>query len=204
MKKTMACFLFAVLLAGTASSAPADSKGGVSLGGGLAVPLNSGLTENYGTAYQFGATVDIAVKSSVSIFFDGRYHSMSIKAGAYDFPDNATLSGGGTKILSLIGGIKYTFPSPGAVHFYVFAGAGLNSQSYADVTGKWTVVRPGYTQTISQTESLSSSTGLGILVGPGLLVDLGPSFGMFGEIRYASALGKNMYLPIVVGARIKF
>jgi hypothetical protein len=203
MKKTMAFLLAAALWAGTARSAPADSKLGISLGGGLAFPLNSGLTENYNTAFHLGATLDIAVQPNLSIFVDGRLHALSIKSGAYDFPDTATLTGGGAKIFSIIGGAKYTFPSQGSVHVYVLAGAGINSQSYADVTGQWTIVRPGYTQTSSQTESLSSSTGLGILVGPGLLVDLGPSFALFGELRYASSIGKNMYLPIVVGVRIK-
>jgi opacity protein-like surface antigen len=126
---------------------------------------------------------------------------MGIKSGAYDFPNNATMTGGGPRS-SLIGGAKYFFTETGPVRFYVLAGIGLNSNSYKDATGQWTVVTPGYTATITRTESFDSDGGFGILAGPGLSFALGPKFSIYAEIRYASALGKTMYLPILIGAQM--
>lgn len=193
-------------LSAALSFAAAEGEGAklsLGLGGGLTLPLNSGLSGNYNSGFNFGAAVNIPVSSNLSVFIDGRINSFGIKSGAYDFPANATMTGGGATILSIVGGLKYMFPTPGSIHFYVLAGLGLDTQSYKDVTGQWTVVTQSYTMTISRTESFGSSSGLGIVLGPGLLIDLGPSFGIFGEIRYASCLGKTMLLPVVLGAQIK-
>jgi hypothetical protein len=204
--KKVAVIVCLMTLSASLSFAAAEEEGAkfsIALGGGLTLPLNSGLSDNYKLGFNLGATVNIPVSSSLSVFIDGRFNSFRIKSGAYDFPPFVTLTGGGATILSIVGGIKYMFPTPGSIHFYVLAGLGLDSQSYKDVTGQLTVVISGSTMTISRTESFSSSSGLGIVLGPGLLVDLGPSFGIFGEIRYASCLGKTMLLPIVLGAQIK-
>lgn len=203
MRKGMVVLSLVLVSAAVAFPAQKSSKVSLNLGGGLALPLNSGLSENYKAAIHLGGTVNIAIKSGFSIFIDGRFHSLGIKAGAYGFPDKAALTGGSATILSIIGGVKYTLPLSGSVHFYAFAGAGFNAQSYSDVTAKWTTVTPYYSQTNSWTKSFDSDAGLGILVGPGILVDLGPSFALFSELRYASCLGKNMYLPIVLGIQIK-
>lgn len=204
MKKalTLVFFVFlAAVISLPAQDAPA-SKVVLGVSGGVAMPLNTGLSDNYGSAFHIGATLNIVLKPNLWLFFDARVHSMGIKSGAYDFPDNATLSGGGASILSVIGGAKYFLTTSGPVHFYVFAGVGLNSESYKDVTGQWTVVTPYYTQTISRTESFDSAAGFGILAGPGVSFALGPKFSIFAELRYASDIGKTMYLPILIGGQI--
>jgi len=204
--KKVAGIVCLVALSASLAFAAAEEKGArlsIALGGGMTLPLNSGLSDNYKLGFNLGAAVSIPISSSLSVFVDDRFNSFKIKSGAYDFQPFVTLTGGGATILSIVGGIKYMFPTPGTIHFYVLAGLGLDSQSYKDVTGQLTIVMSGSTMTISRTESFSSNSGLGIVLGPGLLVDLGSSFGIFGEIRYASCLGKTMLLPIVLGANIK-
>ncbi len=206
MKKALSVFLF-LALAGTAalaaSEAPA-SKVVLGLGAGVAMPLNSGLSDNYGSAFHIGATVNIVLQPNLWLFFDGRVHSMSIKSGAYpsDFPSNANLTGGGASILSVIGGAKYFLTASGPLRFYVFGGIGFNSESYKDVTGSWTNVTPYYTQMVSRTISFESQGGFGILLGPGLSYSLGEKFSVYAELRYASDIGKTMYLPLLVGMQI--
>jgi len=205
MKKAVslaACLLAAAVLAFPAEGGP-ESKISLGLSGAVALPLNSGLTDNYGTGIHFGGTVNIALSPTLSIFVDGRYHAFGIKSGAYGYPSSATLTGGGETIFSLIGGVKYLFPSEGSVHFYVLGGIGLNLQSIADLTAQWTVVTIGYTATYSETRTFGSTAGLGIVLGPGLQVDLGSSLAAFAEVRYASCLGKNMYLPVLLGLQVK-
>jgi hypothetical protein len=205
LKKALTVLCLVVLAASLAFSAEdaTGSKISFNLGGAFAIPLNTGLSDNYGTGIQFGGTLNIALQPSLSIFVDGRYHSFSIKSGAYGYSANATVTGGTETIFSIIGGLKYTFPSTGAFHFYVMGGIGLSMQSIADLNARWTVVTAYYTATYSETTTFGSTTGIGIIVGPGMLIDLGSSFSLFGELRYASCIGKNMYLPIVLGILVK-
>ncbi len=204
MKKAltaMTLLLLAGVLALPAQDAPV-SKVVLGLGGGFAMPLNSGLSDNYGSAFHIGATVNIVLKPNLWLFFDARVHSMGIKSGAYDFPDTAVMTGGGASIVSVIGGAKYFLTAPGPIQFYVFAGLGLNSESYKDVTGRWTVVTSGYTATYTRTESFDSAAGFGILAGPGVSFALGPKVSIYAELRYASDIGKTMYFPVLIGAQI--
>jgi hypothetical protein len=185
-----------------AAQPPGGSKIGFNVGGGVTVPLNSGLSDNYKAGFNFGGSVDYAVLRNLLVFGDVRYHRFGIKSGAFGFPSNASISGGGETIFSAVAGAKYVFPSPGKIHFYVFAGTGISHQSQSDVTAQYTVVTSYYTATVSSTKSLSSTTGLGVIAGPGLWFDLTPKVAVYGELRYASCVGTNMYVPFVVGVRI--
>jgi hypothetical protein len=95
------------------------------------MPLNTGLSDNYGSAFHFGGTLNIALKPNLWLFFDARVHSMGIKSGAYDFPDSAILTGGGASIFSLIGGAKYSSPKPDRSVLCLRA----QPESYKDATG---------------------------------------------------------------------
>jgi hypothetical protein len=204
MRRTALAVALVLLASMTALSAQEASKFSINVGTGFALPLNTGLSDNYKPAFHLGGTVNFAVMPSLLVFVDARFHSFSgLKSGAFGYPSDATVTGGEQSVISVVGGVKYMIPSAGSFHFYVFGGAGLNLQSTADVTARYTIITPYYTQTVSETFSQDSTAGLGIILGPGILVDLGPKFSFFGEFRYASCIGTNMYLPIVVGVLIK-
>jgi hypothetical protein len=205
MKRALAacaCVLLTMAVAFPAE-AGAGSKISFNLGGSFVLPLNSGLTDNYRTGFHIGGTLNFALSPSLAIFVDGRFHSFGLKSPAYGYPAGAELTGGGETIFSLIGGVKYVFPSAGSIHFYVMGGIGLNMESIADLTARWTVVTSYYTATYSETTKFDSGAVFGIVLGPGLQIDLGTSLALFGELRYASAIGKSMYLPVVLGILVK-